>query len=49
MENLFKLLKAIYGENVVARTIGSRTNVIKLPSVKNNPTMKAKFDSLEKK
>jgi hypothetical protein len=43
MENLFKLLKAIYGENVVARTIGSRTNVIKLPSVKNNPTMKA-FD-----
>jgi hypothetical protein len=43
MENLFKLLKAIYGENVIARTIGSRTNVIKLPSVKNNPTMKA-FD-----
>jgi hypothetical protein len=43
MENLFKLLKAIYGENVIARTIGSRTNVIKIPSVKNNPTMKA-FD-----
>jgi hypothetical protein len=43
MENLFKLLKAIYGENVIAKTIGTRTNVIKLPSVKNNPTIKA-FD-----
>jgi hypothetical protein len=43
MENLFKLLKAIYGENVIAKTIGTRTNVIKLPSVKNNPTMK-EFD-----
>ena len=43
MENLFKLLQGIYGKNIMAKTIGTRANVIKLPSIKNNPTMK-EFD-----
>jgi hypothetical protein len=36
--NLFEMLQAIYGKNIMSRTIGTRTNVIKFPSNKNNPT-----------
>jgi hypothetical protein len=43
MKNLLEMLQAIYGRNILSKTIGTRTNVIKLPSVKNNPTMK-EFD-----
>lgn len=38
MINLFEMLQAIYGKNIMSRTIGTRTNVIKFPSNKNNPT-----------
>jgi organic radical activating enzyme len=38
MMNLFEMLQAIFGKNIMSRTIGTRTNVIKFPSNKNNPT-----------
>ena len=43
MKNLFEMLQAIYGKNVINKTIGTRTNVIKLPSNESNPLIK-QFD-----
>jgi len=43
MKNLFEMLQAIYGKNVINKTIGTRTNVIKLPSNESNP-LKKQFD-----
>jgi len=37
MMNLFEMLQAIFGKNIMSKTIGTRTNVIKFPSNKNNP------------
>ena len=37
MKNLFEMLQAIFGKNVINKTIGTRTNVIKLPSNESNP------------
>lgn len=37
MKSLIELLKEIFGSNVMSKTIGTRTNVIKLPSNKSNP------------
>ena len=43
MKNLFEMLQAIFGKNIISRTIGTRTNVIKLPSNKSSP-LKNEFD-----
>ena len=43
MKNLFEMLQAIFGKNVINKTIGTRTNVIKLPSNESNP-LKKQFD-----
>jgi hypothetical protein len=43
MKNLFEMLQAIFGKNVINKTIGTRTNVIKLPSNETNP-LKKQFD-----
>jgi hypothetical protein len=43
MKNLFEMLQAIFGKNVINKTIGTRTNVIKLPSNSSNPLIK-QFD-----
>ena len=40
MKNLFEMLQAIFGKNVINKTIGTRTNVIKLPSNESNPLKK---------
>ena len=37
MKNLFEMLQAIFGKNIISKTIGTRTNVIKLPSNKSSP------------
>ena len=37
------MLQAIFGKNIISRTIGTRTNVIKLPSNKSSP-LKNEFD-----
>ena len=43
MKNLFEMLQAIFGKNIISRTIGTRTNVIKLPLNKSSP-LKNEFD-----
>ena len=43
MKNLFDMLQAIFGKNIISRTIGTRTNVIKLPTNKSSP-LKNEFD-----
>jgi hypothetical protein len=43
MKNLFEMLQAIFGKNIISKTIGTRTNVIKLPSNKASP-LKNQFD-----
>ena len=43
MKNLFEMLQAIFGKNIISGTIGTRTNVIKLPSNKASP-LKNQFD-----
>ena len=43
MKNLFEMLQAIFGKNIISRTIGTRTNVIKLPTNKSSP-LKNEFD-----
>jgi len=43
MKNLFEMLQAIFGKNIISKTIGTRTNVIKLPSNKSSP-LKNEFD-----
>jgi hypothetical protein len=37
------MLQAIFGKNIISKTIGTRTNVIKLPSNKSSP-LKNEFD-----
>ena len=43
MKNLFEMLQAIFGKNIISGTIGTRTNVIKLPTNKSSP-LKNEFD-----
>ena len=43
MKNLFEMLQAIFGKNIISKTIGTRTNVIKLPTNKSSP-LKNEFD-----
>ena len=43
MKNLIEMLQAIFGKKIISGTIGTRTNVIKLPSNKSNPRLK-EFD-----
>ena len=43
MKSLFEMLQAIFGKNIISRTIGTRTNVIKLPTNKSSP-LKNEFD-----
>jgi hypothetical protein len=43
MKSLFEMLQEIFGKNIMSRTIGTRTNVIKLPSNSSNPLIK-QFD-----
>jgi hypothetical protein len=43
MKNLIEMLQDIFGKKIISGTIGTRTNVIKLPSNKSNPRLK-QFD-----